>query len=664
MNWLILIFLGIAWGLTFPLSKIAAVSGGSPLGLTFWQNIVSGLILLVFVIWKYGGLKIDRSLYKFILVVTFLAGIFPNVILYTAAFHLDAGVLSISVSVVPMFTYILALCFGLDKLGLSRCFGLIVGFIALLILLLPENSLPERSDVPWVLLSLLCALFYALENIYIDKIKPENENNLNISLDIEYIAFDDIHDKLDLNTRENTNHINLQDFLEKIPDKVTSQNDKVTFQNSDLANILNSKGTAGDLLKVNKDPALNEVVLLKPLDDFINDKNLKSFDDFLSNDTANYLSIENKGFEGNLILNETIKKHENNSSKLIVGKNISDKNYKNEIDMLSKWSNHLSKNSNLNDETIKLQKSSLDIKTPGNINEDKIALNTFLSLKTDIKSSGKKNPLTNFPYSREFVKGAKYNNDLMIKTLSENDLKFSNPQTFVKDLNIDLENYEIKSSKKEIELSKISLLQPAKHFKNNLNLIRELTSSEIKFVSFKEDGNSLFKDNNISTPSTISEVRQNTQLGQQLTQNTDLTFNASKELQTHLHKQVINQLWKIGQIGQSRAILELEPKELGKVLVTLEMNKGQDGIKVILQTETQQAAQVLQQDASKLRQLYASFGIDLQDFHASKDAGGGNGKSYHDKEKSNVDDKLDTKSIKVKSGVKERNIIGKLDILA
>ena len=193
MNWLILIFLGIAWGLTFPLSKIAAVSGGSPLGLTFWQNIVSGLILLVFVIWKYGGLKIDRSLYKFILVVTFLAGIFPNIILYTAAFHLDAGVLSISVSVVPMFTYILALCLGLDKFGLFRCFGLIIGFIALLILLLPENSLPERSDIPWVLLSLLCALFYSLENIYIDKIKPENFGPIRIacalSITTAFISF-------------------------------------------------------------------------------------------------------------------------------------------------------------------------------------------------------------------------------------------------------------------------------------------------------------------------------------------------------------------------------------------------------------------------------------------------------------------------------------------
>ena len=42
MNWAVLIFLGIAWGLTFPLSKIAAMSGGTPLGLTFWQNIDLG----------------------------------------------------------------------------------------------------------------------------------------------------------------------------------------------------------------------------------------------------------------------------------------------------------------------------------------------------------------------------------------------------------------------------------------------------------------------------------------------------------------------------------------------------------------------------------------------------------------------------------------------
>ena len=133
-----MIFLGIAWGLTFPLSKIAAMSGGTPLGLTFWQNIVSGSILLALVIWRYGSLNIDRSFYPFIITVTFLAGIFPNVILYSAAFHIDSGILSISVSMVPMFTYILALAVGLDKFGLTRSVGLFLGFFALVVLLVPR----------------------------------------------------------------------------------------------------------------------------------------------------------------------------------------------------------------------------------------------------------------------------------------------------------------------------------------------------------------------------------------------------------------------------------------------------------------------------------------------------------------------------------------------
>ena len=51
-----------------------------------------------------------------------------------------------------------------------------MGFFALLILIVPENSLPDKKDIPWVLLSLICALCYALENIYIDKLKLIIEN--------------------------------------------------------------------------------------------------------------------------------------------------------------------------------------------------------------------------------------------------------------------------------------------------------------------------------------------------------------------------------------------------------------------------------------------------------------------------------------------------------
>ena len=79
---------------------------------------------------------------------------------------------------VPMFTYILALAAGLDKFGLTRSVGLFLGFFALLALLVPENV--TRDQMPWVLLS-HCVQLYPLENIYIDKIKPENIGPIKIA---------------------------------------------------------------------------------------------------------------------------------------------------------------------------------------------------------------------------------------------------------------------------------------------------------------------------------------------------------------------------------------------------------------------------------------------------------------------------------------------------
>ena len=41
MNFLILIILGLGWGLSFTLGKIAITAGGTPIGLTFWQSLFS-----------------------------------------------------------------------------------------------------------------------------------------------------------------------------------------------------------------------------------------------------------------------------------------------------------------------------------------------------------------------------------------------------------------------------------------------------------------------------------------------------------------------------------------------------------------------------------------------------------------------------------------------
>ena len=188
MNFLILIILGLGWGLSFTLGKIAITAGGTPIGLTFWQSLFSGLILLAYVFFRHGKIIIPKIMFLPIIIITFLSVVIPNIIFYACIEHLDAGVLSISVSVIPLFTYLIAMGLRMDRFKIRRVLGLITGFCALLILILPENSLPDKRDIPWVLLALNCALCYALENIYIDRLALQNFGPIRLVCAVSFIS--------------------------------------------------------------------------------------------------------------------------------------------------------------------------------------------------------------------------------------------------------------------------------------------------------------------------------------------------------------------------------------------------------------------------------------------------------------------------------------------
>ena len=174
MNFIILIFLGITWGLSFSLGKISLLGGATAIGLTFWQSLVAGILLLTYVYLKHKKFHIPIYMFKHLIILSLLAVVIPNFIFYNTATHIDAGILSISVSLIPLFTYGFALFLKMDKFSFTRITGLLIGFVALLVLIVPENSLPDKTDVPWILFSLISAVCYALENIYIDKLNPTN----------------------------------------------------------------------------------------------------------------------------------------------------------------------------------------------------------------------------------------------------------------------------------------------------------------------------------------------------------------------------------------------------------------------------------------------------------------------------------------------------------
>ena len=62
-------------------------------------------------------------------------------------------------------TYGFSILLKLETFSMVRVGGLIFGVIAICLIVLPENSLPDPAALPWILIACISALCYAVENI-------------------------------------------------------------------------------------------------------------------------------------------------------------------------------------------------------------------------------------------------------------------------------------------------------------------------------------------------------------------------------------------------------------------------------------------------------------------------------------------------------------------
>lgn len=157
--------MGTAWGLSFSLGKLAVEHGAKPFGISQFQVMFSGIILLIITLARRKPLRDMRGKLGFIFIVALLGAAIPNVLFYHAAPHVPAGVLSITVALIPLMTYGFSIPLKRERFSVIRVVGLVFGVIAICFIALPENSLPDRAALPWILLACISALCYAIENI-------------------------------------------------------------------------------------------------------------------------------------------------------------------------------------------------------------------------------------------------------------------------------------------------------------------------------------------------------------------------------------------------------------------------------------------------------------------------------------------------------------------
>lgn len=163
--------MGLAWGLTQPLGKIAASTGHQPFGLIFWQLLICTLVL--------GGLcalrgewpRRDGRALRFYLVVALCGTLVPNYTFYLSIARLPSGIMSVIVAAIPMLTFPIALLLGMDRFSGLRFLGLCLGLAGVLLIAFPAGglgaALPDPAMVAFLPVALIGPLFYAAESLYV-----------------------------------------------------------------------------------------------------------------------------------------------------------------------------------------------------------------------------------------------------------------------------------------------------------------------------------------------------------------------------------------------------------------------------------------------------------------------------------------------------------------
>ncbi|MEM8651292.1 MAG: DMT family transporter [Pseudomonadota bacterium] len=165
--WSSMLIIGILWGGTIPLTKIAVSTGHEPLGLIVWQLLFAVIILGSYLLFRGWRPNLQRQYIIYYTVIAFLGTIFPNGFSYWAAAELPAGVMAITIATVPMFTLVIALGLRLETLALGRILGVLIGFAAMVMIAAPQTSLPDPAKAIFVVVALIAPFFYGVESNYI-----------------------------------------------------------------------------------------------------------------------------------------------------------------------------------------------------------------------------------------------------------------------------------------------------------------------------------------------------------------------------------------------------------------------------------------------------------------------------------------------------------------
>ena len=176
--WLLLVGGASIYGGIFTANKLVAEAGVPFIAYTFWQTLIAGAVLFTLSLLT-GNLppRSFRHLRHYTITST-LGVVLPVLVLTFVAAKLPAGVVTLLITLTPAMTYVYALAFRLERFRWISIGGVGVGLTGVLLIVLPDGSLPSPEDAVWVLLLMVVPLMFATNNIVVAMMHPPQTTSL------------------------------------------------------------------------------------------------------------------------------------------------------------------------------------------------------------------------------------------------------------------------------------------------------------------------------------------------------------------------------------------------------------------------------------------------------------------------------------------------------
>ena len=160
-----LLTLGVGWGLSSTLSKIAVSTGHHPFGILVWQTVIGAGVLGATLLARGRRFAFGPAQALACLLIALAGSVLSGIAFYAAVTHLPAGVMVLVISLIPMIAFPMALALGIDGFSRARLAGLALGLLGVALIALPDASLPDRAALAWLPVALLAPLLYAAEGV-------------------------------------------------------------------------------------------------------------------------------------------------------------------------------------------------------------------------------------------------------------------------------------------------------------------------------------------------------------------------------------------------------------------------------------------------------------------------------------------------------------------